>query len=60
MKTIVGFRLKHVRSCFALGFGVERWNCCEAGMTWHAKIFLGPWVLLIDTRNAAHQARSDS
>jgi len=48
VKALVGFRLKRVRSFFALGFGVERWNCYETGMTWHAKVYLGPWVLLID------------
>jgi hypothetical protein len=52
MKELVGFRLRRVRSFFALGFGVERWNCYETGMTWHAKVYLGPWVLLINPRKA--------
>ena len=52
LKAIVGFQLKRVRSFFALGFGVERWNCYETGMTWHAKVYLGPWVLLIDPRKS--------
>jgi hypothetical protein len=51
MNALVVFRLKRVRSFFALGFGVERWNCCETGITWHAKVYLGPWVLLIDPRS---------
>jgi len=52
VNALVGFRLKRVRSFFALGFGVERWNCYETGMTWHAKIYLGPWVLLMDPRKS--------
>ena len=52
MNALVGFRLRRVRSFFALGFGVERWNCYETGMTWHAKVYLGPWVLLIDPRKS--------
>jgi hypothetical protein len=52
VNALVGFRLKRLRSFFALGFGVERWNCYETGMTWHAKVYLGPWVLLIDPRKS--------
>ena len=52
VNALVGFRLKRVRSFFALGFGVERWNCYETGITWHAKVYLGPWVLLIDPRKS--------
>ncbi len=52
VNAFVGFRLKRVRSFFALGLGVERWNCYETGMTWHAKVYLGPWVLLIDPRKS--------
>lgn len=36
-----------MKAMLALGGGIEKWNCHEYGMTWHAKIYLGLWILLI-------------
>ena len=47
VKKFKAFTIRKVPSFFALGFGVEKWNCYKFGMTWHAKVYLGPYVVLV-------------
>lgn len=45
---MINLSKRRVPSFFALGFGIEKFNLYETGPTWHAKIFLGPWIILIN------------
>ena len=47
---------KRIKSFFALGFGIEKTNVFDGEKYypdkvyphWHSKIYLGPWILLIN------------
>lgn len=43
------FHITYIPSFFGLGFGIERYTCYETGRAWHAKIFLGFWILRISS-----------
>jgi hypothetical protein len=43
--------IRRVRSFFALGFGIEKFNLYEIGPSWHTKIYFGPWVILFNPKH---------
>ena len=53
-------RCRRVRGFFALGGGVQLVNCYETGMSWDAKIYLGPLVVLIEPRRDDSGVGSDA